>query len=300
MAIEHLVISGGGPKGLVAYGALQETNRRGVWNRDNLKSIWATSFGSVIALLICLDYSWEDMDDYIIKRPWQDTINIRFQEYVDIITARGLITSGFFKTAFEPLMLAHDIPLDITLRTLAERTGIELHLFTTDINAPVPAIAELSSTKTPDVGVVQAITMSAAVPVVFPPVFHEGSCFIDGGILNNYPVKECLSHEGATTDNILGFNMMFEEDSDDDDRLKEDCTVFDFLGRTLKKLIKMVGDRSTDTGHLKHELLCRVWGEGGLEEWVSILKDSDMRSRLIAKGREQGETFSEKFLTPET
>jgi len=298
MAIEHLVISGGGPKGLVAYGALQETSKKGVWSRDRLKSIWATSFGSIIALLICLDYSWEDLDDYIIKRPWQDTVNVRFQEYVDIITTRGLITNGFCKIALDPLLLARDIPIDITLQAFAERTGIELHFFATDINTATPTTVELSSSKTPDIGIVQAVTMSTAVPVVFPPVFYHDSCFIDGGILNNYPVEECLSRDGATLDNVLGFNMTF--DVGDSDKLKEDCSVFEFLGRTLRQLIKVVGNRAADTGRLKHEVACRIWETGGFEEWVSILKDSDMRSGLIAKGREQGVAFSEKFLTPET
>ena len=36
--IKHIVISGGGPYGLSAYGALKETNQQGFWDISNIKS----------------------------------------------------------------------------------------------------------------------------------------------------------------------------------------------------------------------------------------------------------------------
>ena len=41
--IENLVISGGGPNGLIAYGAVQQLAVKQIWSLDQLKHIYATS-----------------------------------------------------------------------------------------------------------------------------------------------------------------------------------------------------------------------------------------------------------------
>ena len=54
MTIKHIVISGGGPTGLKALGALQHLERNGFWNIDEIISIYATSAGAIVAVLLAL------------------------------------------------------------------------------------------------------------------------------------------------------------------------------------------------------------------------------------------------------
>lgn len=69
-SIKHLVISAGGPAGIMMYNSLRTLNLKGVWNIQNIRTIYGSSVGSFIAILISLNYDWSTMDDYIIKRPW--------------------------------------------------------------------------------------------------------------------------------------------------------------------------------------------------------------------------------------
>jgi predicted acylesterase/phospholipase RssA len=71
--IKHLVIAGGGPYACyIYYGILKESQKQGLWDIKNIKSIYGTSAGAILAVLLSLKYSWETMDNYVIKRPWQN------------------------------------------------------------------------------------------------------------------------------------------------------------------------------------------------------------------------------------
>ena len=69
--IKHLVISSGGPAGHMMYSILRTLNLKGVWDTKNITSIYGSSIGSFVAIIIALRYEWEVMDDYLIKRPWE-------------------------------------------------------------------------------------------------------------------------------------------------------------------------------------------------------------------------------------
>ena len=55
--IKHIVIPGGGGTGFIAYGALKESHNRGIWNIENIESIYGTSAGAIIAIFIAIIYS---------------------------------------------------------------------------------------------------------------------------------------------------------------------------------------------------------------------------------------------------
>ena len=57
--IKHLVIPGGGPVGIQALGALQYLEQNKYYCIDDLETIYATSIGSVVAVLVALKYDWE-------------------------------------------------------------------------------------------------------------------------------------------------------------------------------------------------------------------------------------------------
>ena len=61
MTIKHLVISGGGPTGLKAIGALQHLEQNGVWNINDIVSIYANNDHAVKQLGWHCKYDLEDM-----------------------------------------------------------------------------------------------------------------------------------------------------------------------------------------------------------------------------------------------
>ena len=61
MTIKHLVISGGGPIGIMYLGAIEYLHDEGFFKMEEIESIYATSIGTMIAVFIALNYDWETL-----------------------------------------------------------------------------------------------------------------------------------------------------------------------------------------------------------------------------------------------
>ena len=82
MTIEHIVLGAGGPVGLVSYGILRELTENNFIKYENIKSIYATSIGTFIGLIYILNIEWDWIDDYLIKRPWEQLLNFTSNDYL--------------------------------------------------------------------------------------------------------------------------------------------------------------------------------------------------------------------------
>ena len=72
--IEHIVFSGGGPVGFLEYGIIKYLTYINFIEHKNIKSINATSVGTLIGLIYILNIDYSLIDDYLILRPWHKFI----------------------------------------------------------------------------------------------------------------------------------------------------------------------------------------------------------------------------------
>jgi NTE family protein len=98
----------------------------------------------------------------------------------------------------------------MTLAQFHQVTGRWLSLIAADVTNPTMLI--LNHITAPDCPVVQAIRMSTAAPIFFPPVIWKaewglyrnqeltGDIIVDGAILSNFPIELLLSTHQAVTD----------------------------------------------------------------------------------------------------
>ena len=135
MTIKHLVISGGGPSGFLTYGAISELAKQGIWSLADIESIYGTSIGAYLGVVVSLNYEWSWLDDYFIKRPWEKVVANSTNHLIDIYTMKGLINDNFFIEGIKPLLSAKDLDMDITLEEFYEFNHIHIHFYTIDINA---------------------------------------------------------------------------------------------------------------------------------------------------------------------
>lgn len=232
--IKHIICSGGGVTGLSFYGALRNLNTKGVWNIEDIESIYGTSVGALISVVICLNYDWNTLDDYFIKRPWGNVFKMDMYAIIELFQKKGVFDYNVFVEIFSPLFKAKDISVDVTMKEFFEINNIDLHIFVMEFNEF--EVVDISYKTHPDWKVIDAVYASCAVPLIFAPFFKDDTCYCDGGILINYPVEFCIKN-GANVDEILGIRGNIEYDK----KILPENSLIDYIVhlviRTHRKLL---------------------------------------------------------------
>jgi len=283
MTLKHLVISGGGPIMIQVIGAIQHLEKNEIINMKNIESIYATSAGAIVGVLICLKYDWETINDYIIKRPWQDVFPIKVQNIFEAYTKKGIFDIKTIEKCFKPLLDAKDIPMDINLEDFYKLSNIDLHIFSFEINEY--KIQDISHMTHPNLTLTTAIQMTCGLPILVTPVCIDNKCFIDGGLSCNYPLNYCIE-SGKNPDEILGFKNKY---SDEKAYINNDSTLLDFL---LSFLYKALFSISTDhiQKEIKNEIICdsRYLSFDVLK---NVLSNLETRQNLFINGTETAIKF---------
>jgi predicted acylesterase/phospholipase RssA len=222
--IKHLVISGGGATGFTYYGLLKETHNNGLWNIENILTIYGTSVGALLGVLLSLKYDWETIDDFLIKRPWTNVYKFNMYSIIDSYHKRGVFDIKSMEETLAPLFKGKDISLDITMKEFYEFTNIELHIFAAELNNY--ELINFSYKSHPDWRVVDAVYCSACLPVMFSPYLKDNKCYCDGGLISNYPLESCLN-SGIDPNEILGIRRINKKQSSV--TLTESSSLLDFI-----------------------------------------------------------------------
>ena len=209
--IKHLVISGGGPTGYKFVGALKHLEEKGFYSISNIESIYSTSIGSIIGAIICLKYDWETVINYMVNRPWKDAFPLTTKQIMDAYSNKGLYDRKIADIIFKPLLEAKDLSLNTTLKDLYEYSKIDLHIYTVEVNSFT--LVDLSHKTHPDLLVTNAVLMSSTVPTLLAPICDDKCCYIDGGLICNYPIDNCLLE--CKPENVLGIRGLWSNKQSD-------------------------------------------------------------------------------------
>ena len=283
MVIKHLVIAGGGPVLVQILASIQELEKHKYLNMKDITSIYGTSAGAIIAVFISLNFDWETINDYIIKRPWQDVFQIKPQTILDAYSNKGIFDIKTVEKCFKPMFDAKDIPIDITMKGFYELTNIELHIFSFEINKY--KTEDISFKTHPELSLITAIQMTSAIPVLISPVFIEDQCFMDGGVGCNYPLSYCIE-SGKHPDEILGFKTNF---SSSKANITTDCNLLDYLLNFLFKSVFNVNNNC-----IQPVIQNQVVFESGcfsLDVLKTAISNIAVRRELFEKGKQSATTF---------
>jgi predicted acylesterase/phospholipase RssA len=316
--IKHIVISSGGPAGHMMYSILRTLNLKGVWDAKDIKSIYGSSIGSFIGIIIALQYEWEVMDDYLIKRPWEKifvsssssagassettaehTSSSSSSASASLSDAKNKLDSVFklynnhglyglkeFTETLRPALQGKDISVNVTFQEFYARTGIEVHFMVTELNKF--QVVDFSHKTHPTHSVVEACYMSCCYPFGFTPIYRDGCCYIDGGIINDYPVNECIRDQKCDVAEILGIKMLWERKPAN---LTDKSSVIQFIS-TFFNQIKGNLFENRPTKPIPNEVVCvsKVFAS---QDWMNWVKDENYRRELVLRG----ETFANVFLS---
>lgn len=288
---EHLVISGGGVDGLILYGAIREFIQRGRLNMDGVGTIHAVSAGALIAVMLLLRYSVEDMDDYIIKRPWHRAFKSNEVNLRNIMVNKGVVDSSMILELVRPLLEAKDVHTDITLADFESRTNVKLFMYTVDLNTfPLEAV-ELSAASHPSLPLSTALRMTCCYPIIFTPVIHNGGCYVDGGLVTKFPMRYCVEYAKAKNiehQRILAFNCV--SSSPKYKRIDSGTPMVDYMRHIVDHMNHCIVSR-VDSVTVPNIVECFNADMNSMNTWFQCMNSANKRQEYIFAGTRFSELF---------
>lgn len=203
-----LVLSGGGAKGLAHIGVLKVLEEQGV----QIDYITGTSMGAIIGGLYASGYTSSELDsifrqidaDALISDYVPRISKSFYEKKNDEIYALTLPFKNF-KIGLPQALSRGMYNYNLMNKLLAHVRHVNDFK---ELNVPFLCIAtniETGEAVLLDKGYLpQVILASGAFPSLFSPVYIDGKYLIDGGIVNNYPIKE-LRNLGA--DIVIGVDV---------------------------------------------------------------------------------------------
>lgn len=180
--ISTLVLSGGGTKGISHCGVLKYLEEKEL--HKNLKTICGVSIGSIVGLMYVLKYTAKNIEEEIMSKNFKTLKNIQI---VNIFTKYGIDSGEHLMLWVESQLIKRGLPLNITFKQLYEWNPIVLKIGVTNLTKHKFEIFDKFSK--PDIPVIKAIRISISIPVLFECCKLDDCIYVDGGVLNNYPIR---------------------------------------------------------------------------------------------------------------
>lgn len=295
--VQHLVISGGGVVGFSIYTALRESQLAGRWQWPHIKTVYATSAGAMLAVMLSLQYDWSTLDEYLLKRPWNTVFQINPNCILSAFNNRGLFDKSHIEQVFAPLFGGKDLPMNITLQAFYEWSGIELHFFATELNGGLSTDVDFSHLTHPEWPLLDVVYCSSCIPGIFQPFIKDGNCFVDGGVFLNYPIKPCLARVGYENgQHIMGFKREVSQQFVDR-KIGTDTTLLDTVTIFINKMMERALAEETphpDVQEVRIDCLPM-----SIAELISVVNSEKERVRLFDFGVQSWRNYCHKIkVTP--
>ncbi|CAH1792965.1 unnamed protein product [Owenia fusiformis] len=190
---ENLVLEGGGTKGLAYCGTITLLEDLGI--TKNLKRFAGASAGAMLATLLAVGFSASELE-VIVRRDmknmdfFQDASLGKFSLPWNLINHQGWHPCKKVENQFEVYINEKLGNGKLTFSELYQKTGKELCIIVT--NLTTMSVEYFHPKTTPNVSIALAVRMSIALPAFVQPTVVKkrglNHCYIDGGVLCNYPI----------------------------------------------------------------------------------------------------------------
>jgi NTE family protein len=176
-----IVLSGGGTKGNIHLGALEQFASR----IKNVEKYIGTSIGAIINLLLSVGYTPLE----IFTKGYELNAVDMF-EFQDVMTSwnnAGIVNMNkYIKLVEDMIMIKLGVSKVPTLKELYQLTNKEIYC--TTVNITKQEIEYLSWITVPDMPCSIAVKLSASIPLIFYRQRYGSDFYVDGAVLNNFPI----------------------------------------------------------------------------------------------------------------
>jgi len=179
--INTLVISGGGMCGFLFIGSIKLLFELDIIKK--FKFFYGTSIGSFIILFIILGWNLEELLKFSINFPIDSIIDFDIDTFIENY---GLVPKINFETIIKKIITYKGFGENITFKDLYIQTSKEINFITYSLKNNNCLV--INHINTPDLMVWEGLYMTASLPILIPPYIYNNNVYIDGGIIDNFPI----------------------------------------------------------------------------------------------------------------
>lgn len=235
--IKHLVFDGGGPKGLAYIGVARALKENNILH--NIKHFGGTSVGGIFAMLLALGYTDKQLEEKMLSKNFSQFLDIysvfdlhrllrgimrdalekkdesssanSIQVIISLISRlwsavnakKGIFKRDKLMEFIEDCIQEKQFSKTLSFDELYSSNGNTLAVVACNLNKGIEVI--FSRKTVAKMQIRHAVFMSACIPILFEPVVFNGDYYVDGGILNNYPIN--IFDSEAPPECTLGFRL---------------------------------------------------------------------------------------------
>lgn len=190
MKIRELCFAGAANRGIAYLGVLKYMEENDLLKLERFVGV---SIGSFVGICFILGYSAEDLIKMVIDKQLLEFQDISIHSFFN--NSSILEGEKYRKWIWETIEKKID-PM-ITMLELYRITSIDLYIGSVCINNSKGNYMEyFNHVSHSDIPLYYAIIASMSIPFVFPPVVINDKMYIDGGVINNFPM-DLLKGENA-------------------------------------------------------------------------------------------------------
>lgn len=189
----NLVFEGGGVKGIAYVGALEVLSEKGVM--PGIQRVGGTSAGAINAVLVGLGYTAEETADILWSLDFHKFLDDSWGYLRDagrLVEQYGWYKGDYFRHWIGQLIRQKTGNSESTfadIEATKDKRGFRsLYFIGTNLSTRFSEV--FSAEHTPRVCVADAVRISMSIPLFFAAKRDvRGDLFVDGGVLDNYPIK---------------------------------------------------------------------------------------------------------------
>jgi predicted acylesterase/phospholipase RssA len=199
----RLVLSGGGVRGISYVGCFIELEKRNLLKRVN--EILAVSCGAMFGFAFSIGYSPNELKEFVEKFDFTLMQDVEPELVFDFLENYGIDSTANFERLLESILKHKGFSTNLTFNQHYNITNFRFRCFATNLyNCEY---TEFSYKETPKLRIIDAILASSCVPGYFIPKEINNVLYVDGGIVNNFPIDLLTYDELKDT---LGFTFSEE------------------------------------------------------------------------------------------
>lgn len=296
--INRLILSGGGVKGIAYIGAfkyIDELRKMRSLEENSLdfdehtctipkfdiNEICCVSIGSIVSLLYILGYTYDEFFEEIIDKDLHSLKDFKIRNFIN---KYGLDSGKMITNWIETLMLKKGYSKDLTLKDIWTRFNINFRVVVSNLNKYKIEIFDYKTN--PNLKVIKAIRMSISIPLIFSVERYQDTVYIDGGLINNYPIKIYNDDE---LDTLLGLKIVSRGEFESHD-VSETIKTFDSYLFHLMSCFMVQKEKETTLSYKYREHTICIEAQA-VTQAVNFSLTEDDRTSLIEIGYKAAKNF---------